>query len=120
MNLPSILRLRELKAEAIGQLVAFSGTVTRTSDVRPELFLGSFRCVDCGIDCPNIQQDCRFTTPSNCANTSCTNRDKWTLKREDCTFVDWQRVRVQESGEEVPAGSLPRSMEVILRHEAVE
>ena len=39
MNLPSILRLRELKAEAIGQLVAFSGTVTRTSDVRPELFL---------------------------------------------------------------------------------
>lgn len=120
VNLPSVLRLRELKAEAIGQLVAFSGTVTRTSDVRPELLFGSFRCVDCGVDCPNIEQDCRYTIPSICANASCTNRDKWTLKRETCTFVDWQRVRVQENSEEVPAGSLPRSIEVILRHEAVE
>ena len=45
---------------------------------------------------------------------------KWQLSKEGCKFVDWQRVRVQENASEVPAGSLPRSMEVILRHEAVE
>ena len=40
--------------------------------------------------------------------------------KEGCTFIDWQRVRVQENADEVPAGSLPRSMDVILRHETVE
>ena len=44
----------------------------------------------------------------------------WRLSREGSKFVDWQRVRVQENADEVPAGSLPRSMDVILRHEAVE
>ena len=31
---------RYIKAENIGQLTSFSGTVTRTSEVRPELLLG--------------------------------------------------------------------------------
>ena len=39
---------RELKAENIGQLTSFSGTVTRTSEVRPELLTGSFKCMECG------------------------------------------------------------------------
>jgi DNA replication licensing factor MCM6 len=120
VNLPRVHRLRELKAENIGQLTSFSGTVTRTSEVRPELLLGSFKCMDCGTECPNVEQQCRYTTPAICLNATCANRMKWTLSREGCKFVDWQRVRVQENADEVPAGSLPRSMEVILRHEAVE
>jgi DNA replication licensing factor MCM6 len=35
-------------------------------------------------------------------------------------FVDFQKVRVQENSDEIPAGSMPRSMDIILRHEAVE
>ena len=31
-----------------------------------------------------------------------------------------QRVKVQENSDEIPAGSMPRSIDVILRHEAVE
>ncbi len=37
--------------------------------------------------------------------------------QEESRFVDWQRVRVQENSTEIPAGSMPRSMDVILRHE---
>lgn len=44
-------------------------------------------------------------------------RKNWKLTRDNSKFVDWQRVRVQENADEVPAGSLPRSMDVILRHE---
>eukprot|EP01043_Picozoa_sp_COSAG02_P010176 COSAG02_NODE_353_length_24023_cov_77.872304_14_plen_705_part_00 len=36
------------------------------------------------------------------------------------SFVDFQKVRVQENSSEIPAGSMPRSMDIILRHEAVE
>jgi DNA replication licensing factor MCM6 len=119
-HLPRISRLRDLKAENIGQLTSFSGTITRTSDVRPELLIGSFKCTDCGTECSDVEQQCHYTTPSICVNSTCTNRLKWTLSREGCKFIDWQRVRVQENSDEVPAGSLPRTMEVILRHEAVE
>ena len=107
-------------AENIGQLTSFSGTVTRTSEVRPELLLGSFKCLECETEVPGVEQQCRYTTPSICLNPNCNNRMKWQLSKEGCKFVDWQRVRVQENASEVPAGSLPRSMEVILRHEAVE
>ena len=120
VNLPQVQRLRTLKANNIGQLASFSGTVTRTSDVRPELLLGCFRCGDCNELVPNVEQQCRYTTPAICLNETCGNRTKWTLEKEGCKFVDWQRVRVQENADEVPAGSLPRSMDVILRHEIVE
>ena len=96
------------------------GTVTRTSDVRPELLLGCFKCGECGCLVPNVEQQCRYTEPSICLSETCGNRNKWTLERDGCKFVDWQRVRVQENADEVPAGSLPRSMDVILRHEIVE
>lgn len=35
-------------------------------------------------------------------------------------FVDFQKVRIQETQAELPRGSIPRSLEVILRAEAVE
>ncbi len=39
--------------------------------------------------------------------------------REESLFVDWQRIKVQENVDEVPAGSLPRTMDVIVRLEQV-
>lgn len=35
-------------------------------------------------------------------------------------FVDFQKVRIQETQAELPRGSIPRSVEVILRAECVE
>lgn len=35
-------------------------------------------------------------------------------------FVDFQKVRIQETQAELPRGAIPRSMEVILRAEMVE
>jgi DNA replication licensing factor MCM6 len=39
---------------------------------------------------------------------------------EQSTFVDWQRLRVQENADEIPPGSMPRSVDVICRNEIVE
>jgi DNA replication licensing factor MCM6 len=46
-NLPLQSRIRELRTDRIGKLVCVSGTVTRTSQVRPELLRGVFRCKQC-------------------------------------------------------------------------
>ena len=31
----------------MGRLVSIHGTVTRTTEVKPELLLGSFKCMEC-------------------------------------------------------------------------
>ncbi|KAL0399665.1 UNVERIFIED_CONTAM: DNA replication licensing factor MCM6 [Sesamum radiatum] len=119
-NLPLIKRLRELTTTEIGKLVSVSGVVTRTSEVRPELLQGTFKCLDCGNVIKNVEQQFKYTEPIICMNATCQNRTKWALLRQESKFSDWQRVRMQETAREIPAGSLPRSLDVILRHDIVE
>lgn len=48
------------------------------------------------------------------------NKNDRKIKRQRSVFVDWQRLRVQENADEIPPGSMPRSLDVVLRGEAVE
>ncbi|GJM94939.1 hypothetical protein PR202_ga11626 [Eleusine coracana subsp. coracana] len=114
------LRLRELGTAEIGKLTAVMGVVTRTSEVRPELLQGTFKCLECGNVVKNVEQQFKYTEPIICINATCQNRSNWALLRQESKFTDWQRVRMQETSKEIPAGSLPRSLDVILRHEIVE
>ncbi|KAL0737136.1 hypothetical protein Bca4012_013346 [Brassica carinata] len=119
-NLPFTKRLRELTTAEIGKLVSVTGVVTRTSEVRPELLYGTFKCLDCGSVIKNVEQQFKYTQPTICVSPTCLNRARWALLRQESKFADWQRVRMQETSKEIPAGSLPRSLDVILRHEIVE
>ncbi|RLN55043.1 hypothetical protein BBJ28_00026477, partial [Nothophytophthora sp. Chile5] len=115
-----VCAIRDLRTRCIGELVSFSGTVTRTSEVRPELLFGAFTCGECGGDTTGVEQQFRYSEPVKCQNPYCPNTFTWELNTEKSVFVDWQRVKVQENSDEIPAGSMPRSMDVILRHENVE
>ncbi|KAI0482005.1 MCM-domain-containing protein [Xylariaceae sp. FL0804] len=119
-NLPLVSRVRSLRAKNIGQLLSISGTVTRTSEVRPELSLATFICEPCGAVVPNVEQTFRYTEPTQCRNSECGNRLAWRLDIRQSTFVDWQKVRIQENSSEIPTGSMPRTMDVILRGEIVD
>ncbi|KAF2838850.1 MCM-domain-containing protein [Patellaria atrata CBS 101060] len=119
-NLPLVSRVRQLRTNAIGKLLSISGTVTRTSEVRPELSLATFVCQICNTVVPNIEQTFRYTEPTQCPNLTCMNRQAWRLDIRQSTFVDWQKVRIQENSSEIPTGSMPRTMDVILRGEMVD
>ncbi|KAG5411198.1 hypothetical protein IGI04_007517 [Brassica rapa subsp. trilocularis] len=71
------------------------------------------------IDLAGVHQE-RRATPTICVSPTCLNRSRWALLRQESKFADWQRVRMQETSKEIPAGSLPRYLDVILRHEIVE
>ena len=73
-NLPDSERLRDLRVEKIGRLVSFSGTVTRTSEVRPELFLGAFKCGRCQARVTGVEQQYKYTTPLLCSDRTCGNK----------------------------------------------
>lgn len=119
-NLPTILTVRLLKMETLGKLTSISGTVTRTSDVHPELLNGSFRCQSCGLVVENIPQQYHFTRPVLCRNPRCGNRSDFLLDVASSEFCDWQKLRMQENSADVPAGSMPRSIDVVVRNEMVE
>ncbi|KAK8163209.1 MCM2/3/5 family-domain-containing protein [Phyllosticta citribraziliensis] len=119
-NLPLVSRIRQLRTSSIGRLLSISGTVTRTSEVRPELSLATFVCEICNTIIPNIEQTFRYTEPTQCPNLTCGNRTAWRLDIRQSTFVDWQKVRIQENSSEIPTGSMPRTLDVILRGEIVD
>ncbi|KAN0018811.1 hypothetical protein ACTFIU_008744 [Dictyostelium citrinum] len=119
-NVSNFVHIRELRSSRIGSLCSISGTVTRTSEVRPELVIGSFICKDCNTSSLPIPQQFKYTEPTKCLNPLCTNQRRWKINLEESTFTDWQKVRVQENNSEIPGGSVPRSLEIILRGDSVE
>ena len=100
--------------------MAIVGTITKTTEVRPELLIGGFSCAVCGAKVKDIEQQFRYTQPKVCSNKVCTNKSRWNLLPDDCVFTDWQKLRIQENSNDIPAGSMPRSIDVIIRGEQVE
>jgi len=101
-------------------LISICGTITRSSEVKPELVSGAFKCKICGTLIRNIEQQFRFTEPKICTNQNCNNRGKWDLDIQQSRFADWQKLRVQENPNDIPPGSMPRSIDIILKNHMVE
>ncbi|VDO06912.1 unnamed protein product, partial [Brugia timori] len=138
------LRVRELTASKIGALTCISGQVVRTHPVHPELHKGVFICDDCGSKVKNVEQQFRYTPflgklhiinvltlvisyqkevdlqPAQCANQQCSNRGRFQLDIYESSFIDFQKIRIQETQAELPRGSIPLSLDIILRGELVE
>lgn len=120
VEVPTRQKLRELNASKFGTLIRISGQVIRTHPVHPELVLGTFVCMDCNAVIKNVEQQFKFTNPTICHNPVCSNRRRFLLDVDNSIFIDFQKVRVQETQAELPRGCIPRSLEIILRAEAVE
>ena len=118
-NQRRIEKIRSMKTDKIGKLVSMGGTVTRSSEVKPELLYGHFICKKCQTVNPSVEQHFQYTTPHVCKSTACNGND-YQLILDQSAYVDWQRLRVQENPDEIPAGSMPRSIDVICRNEVVE
>jgi len=119
-DVPTRLKVREMTTVKIGSLLRITGQVVRTHPVHPELVHGTFICLDCRTVVKDVEQQFKYTQPNICRNPVCANRSRFQLDVNKSKFVDFQKVRIQETQAELPRGSIPRSVEVILRAEAVE
>lgn len=119
-NLPQMGKIRDLRTLGLGRLQSIYGTVTRTTDAKPELIRGTFACLECSNLVKNVEQQFKFTEPVRCSNQDCSNKSRWELVNKDSVMVDWQKIKLQEYSSDIPAGSMPRSIDVILRGEIVD
>ena len=102
-NMSRVERIRGMRTDKIGRLLSMSGTVTRSSEVRPELLYGAFTCTKCGTVHPSVEQQYQYTEPQVCKNPQCA-KGEFHLNLTQCAFVDWQMLKVQENADEIPAG----------------
>ena len=123
VNYSEHVALRAIRSKHIGRLIHISGILMRASEVKPLLEIGVFECRgsagQCGNEIPVIQEEGRFTTPLFCDSCN-TSKPPVKLLPQKSVFIDWQRVRIQESPEELPPGQMPRSVDVTLRGDIVD
>ncbi|MHA1637954.1 MAG: minichromosome maintenance protein MCM [Candidatus Thorarchaeota archaeon] len=115
---PDHIPLRNLRSRHIGRLIHVSGILMRASVVKPLLVQAVFKCRRCGEEIIQPQEDGRYIEPEQCP--VCGKKTPVRLLPEKSEFKDWQKVRVQESPDELPPGQMPRSVDVIFEGDIVD
>ena len=117
-GLPGETPLRRIGAEHIGRLIMVNGIIVRATAVLPLLIRSAYRCTSCGEMILLEQTDQFLRTPTECP--SCNRRRGFELVPKESVFIDSQRLTIQERPEELPAGQLPRQINVELRDDIVD
>ncbi len=116
-NLPKTaeVRIREIRAKHLDQLLSVEGIVRQTSDVRPQVVNARFECPNCGAILSVLQIDNKFREPSRCTCGWKTNFK--VLSKE---MIDLQRLVIEESPDSLEGGEQPRRINVFLKEDLVD
>jgi len=111
---------RQIRAAHVGCLVKLDGVVVKVTSVKPRLKVAAYRCTDCGSDVFQAVEGPSYMPLSECNAPSCVrNKAKGMLQFliRESKFVKYQEVTVQEPSHQVPQGSIPRTMKVVVEGE---
>ncbi|MFA5397815.1 MAG: minichromosome maintenance protein MCM [Methanogenium sp.] len=110
--LPRKIDVRDIRSHHINTFVSVEGILRKTTEVRPRLIQAVFRCLMCGtMTAPYKQDYSQFTEPYRpCAQ--CERATKMDLVPALSTFVDSQKLRIQETPEGLRGGEQPQTLDV--------
>ena len=113
-NLPSQTPMRNLSSKDLNTMVAVRGIVVRESILKPLLVEAVFECRRCGEIMVKKQSGRWLDLPLRCANPDCRSRS-FKLLEDESVFIDSQELRIQEPPDELPAGQIPRQINVLIK-----
>jgi len=136
-GLPTIITLRELSNEHINKLVMIEGILVRATPPKQKMYKATYaHILPTGevheFEWPPIPSDeigDELERPAYCPlckdiivsdRSKGFSRGTFKLIVEKSKYRNWQKVVLQERPEEVPAGHIPRSIEVILTDDIVD
>ena len=113
-NLPADQQpeIREIRAEHVNTLIKVRGIVRKATDVRPKIVDAAFECQVCGIVTHVPQTGGEFREPVECQG--CERQGPFSVAFEQSTFVDAQKLRIQESPEGLRGGETPQALDVAI------
>lgn len=115
VELPRHYKTRELRSDHISKLIAIEGLVRTATEVRPKIVSAAFQCQRCGYTFFKEQTGTKFEDQNlKCQNQACDRGGPFKLVLSKSKFVDAQKIRVQESPEELRGGEQPQTLDVEL------
>eukprot|EP00667_Euglena_gracilis_P002457 EG_transcript_2458 len=118
-ELPVCDPIRDIRQIHLNALIKVAGVVTRRSVVFPQLQNVVFDCLVCGFPIgPILQRGDKEVKPHACPQ--CQQRNSFKVNFAQTVFRNYQTVTLQESPGQVPAGRLPRSIEVVLLDDLID
>ncbi|MFP4545829.1 MAG: ATP-binding protein, partial [Methanomassiliicoccales archaeon] len=111
----SRVEIRDLRAKHMGKLISVEGLVRKATEVRPRITTAYFMCMRCGAIMSEPQEGMQFKEPmecykdqEGCGRTS--GSTKFKLLTEESSFIDTQKIEVQESPEGLRGGAQPERL----------
>ncbi len=108
-GIPDLVPLRKVDVSYLDRMLAVSGMVVRTSELRPLMTSAAWVCPSGHVTYQD-QDDIALKRPPKCE--ICGETRNFELEKRQSRFIDFQILRVQELPEELPPGQLPQFFDV--------
>ena len=122
-NIPDTNRIavRKIRANHLGKLAAVEGLVKKRTEVRPKLQVGAFQCQKCGAVIRIEQDEEILKEPPECYEDQggCGRVSSFKLLSNLSSFIDSQKIEIQESPEGLRGGAQPERIAVYLEDDLV-
>ncbi len=106
------IQIRELRSANINKFIAIAGLIRKATEVRPKIVNAAFKCQRCEHVTFVPQGEGKFVEPYECENDVCGRKGPFKIVHEDSEFVDAQKLRVQESPDDLRGGEQPQTLDV--------
>jgi replicative DNA helicase Mcm len=113
--------IREIRESDLNRFLALDGIVRRVTEVRPQIRDAVFQCVACRTEFHEPQDEASmvFREPLECPESQAgcgkpQGRTRFRLLPEKSSYVDAQRIEIQENPEILKHGAHPQGLAVML------
>jgi replicative DNA helicase Mcm len=118
-GLPTIAHraVRAIRESDLGKMLALEAIVRKTTEVRPQIREAVFLCLACKGECHELQEEASpvFHEPGECSHCGKPQgRTRFRLLPERSSYLDAQRIEIQENPESLKGGAHPQGLTVLL------
>jgi replicative DNA helicase Mcm len=109
--------IRGIRESDLGRFVALDAIVRKATEVRPQIKDAAFLCLACKNEVHELQEEWSpvFHEPLECSHCGKPQgRTRFRLLPERSTYVDSQRIEIQENPEKLKGGAHPQGLAVLL------
>jgi len=113
IDIPTKVRIGDLRSKHLSKFISLDGMIRKATEVRPRITKAAFQCMRCGHTTYVEQVNgYKFEEPfMGCEEETCGKKGPFKVLIEDSTFVDSQKLQIQEPPEDL-RGTQAQSIDV--------